>query len=122
MKKAVLDLSDERNAVGQQFPVGYAETYLPEANSPLWRGLSIQEFVLWLPHEFKKAKAGTGTTDTSKKGTTIQNINSERIALFVRNALIDKQGFTGEITGQNILGKDEGKMGKWAFFGRTFIH
>lgn len=101
VKKAVLDLSDERNAAGQRFPAGYAENYLPDGNSPLWRGLSIQEFRLYLPPEFKKTD---GTSNPSAG-----------LSILARNALIDKQGFTGEISGSNIIDKDQGKMGKWPF-------
>lgn len=101
VKKAVLDLSDERNAAGQRFPAGYAENYLPDGNSPLWRGLSIQEFRLYLPPEFKKADD--------------KQASSAGLSIVARNALIDKQGFTGEVTGSNIIDKDQGKMGKWPF-------
>ncbi|WP_299461307.1 hypothetical protein [uncultured Microscilla sp.] len=101
VNKAVLDLSDERNAAGQQFPVGYAENYLPDGNSPLWRGLSIKEFRLYLPPEFKK-------TDNNQA-------SSSGLYIVAQNALIDKQGFTGEIRGTNIIAKGQGKMGKWPF-------
>ncbi|EAY26365.1 hypothetical protein [Microscilla marina] len=101
VKQAVLDLSDERNAAGQQFPAGYAESYLPDGNSPLWRGLSIKEFRLYLPPEFKK-------TDNNQA-------SSAGLYIVAQNALIDKQGFTGEISGTNIIAKGQGKMGKWPF-------
>lgn len=100
VNKAVLDLSDERNAAGQQFPSGYLENYLPGDDYTLWRGLSIQHFALWLPPEFKKEAQGS---------------TSQRVTIQARNALIDQRGFTGEIFARNIIEPGQGKMGKWAF-------
>ncbi len=108
IKKAVLDLSDERNAVGQTFPNGYAENYLPGNNLALWRGLSIKEFSLFLPPEFNKsAKESTGTTSSSA--------SSPGFSIVARNALIDQQGFTGEVEARNLIALGKGKMGKWPF-------
>ncbi|OJJ19680.1 hypothetical protein BKI52_19300 [marine bacterium AO1-C] len=104
-KKVVLDLSDERNAAGQIFPQGYTENYLPDGNSEVWRGLSIGEFTMWLPKEFKRASANNSTTQSS----------NNRIVIQARNALIDRQGFTGEIEARNIIEPGQGKMGKWPF-------
>ena len=101
-KKVVLDLSDERNAAGQNFPVNYLDNYYPSGSSELWKGLSIQEFNVFLPQEFKK------------KG------KDQRLSILARNILIDKQGFTGEVRVNNVIQPGEGMMGKWPFSVETF--
>ena len=98
-KKVVLDLSDERNAAGQTFPQGYTENYLPDGNIELWRGLSIGEFTMWLPKEFKKGATG----------------DNQRLSILGQGILIDKQGFTGEVKISNVIKPGEGTMGKWPF-------
>ena len=52
--RAVLDFSDVRNAPNFKLPENYPEDLLPEPNSPLWRGVYIQNIEAKLPGVFKK--------------------------------------------------------------------
>jgi hypothetical protein len=94
---AVLDLSETTNSLGTVFPKGYRTPSMPEVNSPLWQGFSLQQFTVKLPPEFKK------------------NNSNERITFSAKNVLIDEQGFTGDIFAYNLLSLENGTADGWAF-------
>ncbi len=94
-EKAVLDFSDLKNPAGLELPQTIASYYDGEIN--LWRGFSLQKLTVKLPSQFKNDEL------------------IERIAITVYDLLIDETGFTGNISMDNILSIDKGRMGNWAF-------
>ncbi|MCX2744389.1 hypothetical protein OO013_10955 [Mangrovivirga sp. M17] len=95
VKNAVFDYSDYRNSPAVVFPEEY-QPYLVAEQPELWRGVYIEEVAVMLPPEFQR-------TDSAR--TTFNG----------RGLIIDDLGFTGTISGQNLINMDEGLMNKWAF-------
>lgn len=100
INKAILDLSDLRNAPGMIFPKKYQENgYLP-ANEESWRGLFIQNLAVQLPEEFKSSK-------------------SDRLLSFdAQNMILDTYGVSGFFSANNVLPLTEGVTDKesgWAY-------
>lgn len=93
--KAIFDFSDLRNDAQASFPAKYSEQYLLPGNPQLWRGVYISSLAVTLPKLFS-------TGDTTK-----------RVSLQAKNLLIDNQGFTGIISGTNIITIDKGAAGSW---------
>lgn len=94
--KAVYDGSDIRNSTDIVYPKGYAERYMPAGTPELWRGVYIQDLEVILPRQFSKGK----------------NIK-ERVAFGAKNLVIDNNGISGTIFGQNIL--PSGSASGWKF-------
>lgn len=88
VSNAVLDFSDVRNADGWAYPAAWNGE-----KSTAWRGLAIGKVMLTLPTYLRK--------------------NKQPISIEMTNALISKQGFTGEVTVSNIL--QTGSLGGWKF-------
>lgn len=97
VNNAVFDFSDNRNSSGMDFPKGYQSTSMPELNSPLWQGFYLKELEVEIPSEFRKKN------------------NQKNVELFLRSAIIDEMGFTGEFGGSNLISLEEGDMGGWSF-------
>ncbi|UXP33658.1 calponin homology domain-containing protein [Reichenbachiella agarivorans] len=99
---AVIDLSDTRNLPGVSFPAEYiAQSPFHQSGNPnLWRGVFIQSLTIALPHQF----------DTKSEGNA-----TERVRLTGQNMLIDDLGFTGIISGENLIPLEKGKLGNWNF-------
>ncbi|NBP68345.1 MAG: hypothetical protein EBU52_06330, partial [Cytophagia bacterium] len=106
---AVLDFSDSRNAPSVRFPQGYTQetTQFIDGNMDLWRGVYIRELSVTLPPQFKKQN-GTNTT-------TPQDTVGSRISFKGNDLLLDNLGFSGKISGNNLIPIDRGKIGNWAF-------
>ncbi|RJE71217.1 hypothetical protein BGP76_08680 [Reichenbachiella sp. MSK19-1] len=103
ISRAVLDFSDTRNMPGVTFPADYVQqsSYHQSGTPELWRGVYIQNLTIALPHQFDTARADGKT--------------GKRIKLMGNNMLIDDMGFTGMISGKNLIPLERGKMGKWNF-------
>jgi hypothetical protein len=97
VQDAVVDLSDYKNATGMIFPPEYDPLYTA-ADRPLWRGFYLRNLTVALPPELK---------DRREKG--------KRKTFTVRNALIDENGFSGEVLARNLIPIESGDMGGWAF-------
>ena len=97
VNSAVFDFSDTRNSSGMVFPKGYQSTSMPELNSPLWQGFSLKELSIEIPGQYRRKN------------------QQKNIELFLRNAIIDEMGFTGEFGGTNLIPLNEGDMSGWAF-------
>lgn len=93
--RAIFDFSDVRNDDNTQFPAKYSEQYLLPGSPQLWRGVYISDMVVTLPKLFNRG-------DSTK-----------RLTLEGKNMLIDDQGFTGIVSGENLITLDEGKAGSW---------
>lgn len=106
---AVLDFSDTRNAPAVRFPQGYTE------ESPLfiggdlkfWRGVYIRELTVTLPPQFEKRnESGQSVT---------QDTVGHRITFKGNDLLLDNLGFSGKISGNNLIPIEKGKIGNWDF-------
>jgi hypothetical protein len=97
VQNAVIDLSDYKNAAGMVFPKEYNQMY-STADLPLWRGFYLQNLTVSLPKEVK---------DKADKGA--------RKTFGVHNALIDENGFSGEVFATNLITLQNGDLGGWAY-------
>ncbi|WP_461643838.1 hypothetical protein [Labilibaculum euxinus] len=97
VSNAVFDFSDTRNSSGMVFPKGYQSTSMPELNSPLWQGFYLKDLNVEIPSQYRKKN------------------QEENISLFLRSAVIDEMGFTGEFGGTNLIPLEEGDMSGWAY-------
>jgi hypothetical protein len=99
---AVLDLSDVRNPTSFHPDPEYFASYFTLPDPALWRGLYVDKFVVSFPEWFA-------------------NRNSrENLRLEADRLLIDENGVTGDIAGENILSFEEGNAGGWAFSVSSF--
>jgi hypothetical protein len=94
--KAVFDGSDIRNSNDIVYPSGYAAKYMSAGNETLWRGVYISDLEVILPRQFSKGKNMT-----------------QRVSFGARNLIIDNNGITGTLFGQNIL--PAGSASGWRF-------
>ncbi|MCT4614908.1 MAG: hypothetical protein N4A49_08560, partial [Marinifilaceae bacterium] len=83
--QVVFDKSDIRNSETVQLPSDYQSDLLPEPNSPLWQGIYLKYMKLELPAMFKKKNS------------------QKRMSFNLKEAIIDKTGFSGEIYAQDIF-------------------
>lgn len=97
IKRAVLDLSDSRNASGMKFPKDYSEVFI-RGERNLWQGFYAKELSIMLPK-------GIENTRTSTK----------RIEFGAQDLILDGQGVSGIFFAEKILKRGEGSAGKWAF-------
>ncbi|MEL6918884.1 MAG: hypothetical protein AAFO99_14280, partial [Bacteroidota bacterium] len=98
MEKAVLDLSDTKNASDIVFPDLYTtQGLLVPGNENLWRGFHSKEVRVTLPPEFKK------------KGS------EKRITIGARDLFIDNFGVSGDFYALNVMDINEGDASKWQF-------
>jgi len=110
LKGATLDQSDTENSAQVSFPESYfSETSEEEKN--LWKGLSFREASVALPPIFKKPKNTTDSvaSDTSKTFEAIQ----DRIMLGVEDFIIDENGLSGWVKGENVLPSSTLNKKKW---------
>lgn len=98
---AVFDFSDLRNPPALDFPSNYPAQLHP-ANPNLWKGVYLRELEVTLPSYFNKKEEGG-----SREGKPSR--------LVISNAIIDRAGFTGLVTKEQLLTLEQGRMGKWAF-------
>jgi hypothetical protein len=108
INKAILDLSDIRNASGTSFPQGYLARNTPQGEENVWRGVYIHEFKIWLPEEFK-----------TKNST-------ERYSISAKDLIVDNKGVTVNVEiNAPIYTLDDGRAGNWNMslekFAFTFI-
>jgi hypothetical protein len=102
LQKASLDLSDLRNPNSFQASPEYFNRYFTLPDRNLWRGLYVDEFVVAFPEWFEN------------------HTTHEGIRLGASKLLIDENGITGDITGENILSLEEGSAGGWPFSVSSF--
>ena len=97
IKRAVLDLSDTKNASGIKFPKEYSSLYTTSTKK-LWRGFYAKEISVMLPKGIEKTKK-----------------SSDRVEFGAKDLILDSQGVSGTFYGENVLNKGEGSAGTWAF-------
>ncbi|WP_047417041.1 hypothetical protein [Cellulophaga sp. Hel_I_12] len=97
VQRAVLDLSDTKNASGIKFPEEYKSLY-NNATRKLWRGFYAKEISITLPKGIENTKTSDG-----------------RVQFGAEHLIIDSQGVSGTFYGENVLNKGDGTAGKWAF-------
>jgi len=91
-----IDLSDTYTP-SFSLPNGYSGPYANSVNlTPQWRGVYIKNLTAYLPKSWSK--------DTTK-----------HISVEISEAIIDGNGFTGVIEGNDVLPFDQGSMGGWKF-------
>ena len=95
VKNAIIDHSSTGNAPGMSFPKNYTG---PDKGNPSWQGAMIEQIQLSMPKFFKKS-----------------GNSGERITIDARTLLIDATGVTGNFIATDLLNKDEGQLGNWAF-------
>ncbi len=101
VNQAMLDLSDQRNAPAIVFPQNYSQhsPFLASGNPNLWRGVYINQVSVYLPPQFESKTEGV----------------PERPSINGYHLLIDDQGFSGMVTGENLIPLDKGKIANWDF-------
>ena len=99
LSEAVLDLSDLKNpfVIDNELESEYFDTYFTLPEKALWRGLYVDKFEVTFPEWFKN-----------------KNTN-DPIRIAASGLLIDENGITGDIIGNNILSLENGNAGGWAF-------
>ncbi|HUW06159.1 MAG TPA: hypothetical protein VMW01_07845 [Williamwhitmania sp.] len=90
-----LDMSDTHNPEGINFPAGYTTATMQTPGEYSWRGIYIKNLTVQLPKSFTK----------NKEATTIA----------MTNTIIDEDGFTGTLSATNVISKEKGSIGGWAF-------
>ncbi len=96
VQEAIFDFSDIRNAANVKFPEGYQSTQMLPDNPNLWRGFYMRQLTVKLPSEFKSKDGG-------------------RTSFAATDVIIDNMGFSGKLTGGNLLSLEKGDMNGWAF-------
>ncbi|MGB3466133.1 MAG: hypothetical protein WBA74_12725 [Cyclobacteriaceae bacterium] len=107
VSNAVLDLSDTRNAPAVVFPEGY-NSISPELLSgtpELWRGLFVRDISVELPPQFILKDNDSNETDTLKN----------RVRFRGENIIVDDIGFSGKVSGENLIPIERGRIGNWPF-------
>jgi hypothetical protein len=94
---AWFDASDLNNPPGIVFPTGYQSPAVQSGSPNLWRGLFIKNFSVKLPPWFKKRSS------------------AQRVEIAAYEVLVDAMGFTGTISGRNLLTLEEGTIAGWSF-------
>lgn len=104
---AVLDFSDTRNAAAVRFPTGYTETssLIIDGNLNLWRGVYVRELSVTLPPQFETK---------NEQGQDVQG-TGHRISFKGNDLLLDNMGFSGKVSGNNLIPINKGKIGNWSF-------
>ncbi len=98
LSNVVLDLSDKRNSSSFSPPSNYMQSpyfTLPDVN--LWRGIYAETIQIRFPEQFKN------------------KTTNQRITVGASHFLIDENGVTADIFGQNVLPIESGDMSGWAF-------
>ena len=95
VRQAYMDWSDLANPSGLMFPPGYTNPFVQAGQNAMWQGFYLQRLDVKLPSSF------------SKKQST------DRVTLGVENMILDDQGFTGTVFGENVL--TAGDMSGWAY-------
>ncbi len=93
LEQAYIDLSEKRNHPAFMLPDGYAAEWLPEPNSPLWKGLFIKHAYLRLPQYQKRLNPAAPDEEPRKIG--------------VDNLIIDDAGFSGTIYGDKLMQRSD---------------
>jgi len=108
VEEAIFDFSDNRNALNFSFPSNYDASWLPEPNSPVWQGIYLRSFKVALPRYLKKKNANGSTSPDKSK---LRN----RIVFLGQNIVLDETGFTGKVTIDNLISRQQGELDGWAF-------
>lgn len=95
-QRVIVDVSRGRNSPSLVFPEGYTAADM----GPGWLGVSMAELSMRFPPEFKLRQGPTA---------------SGRVGLGVQNLLIDRQGFSGVLTGRNLFPLKAGDLNGWDF-------
>jgi hypothetical protein len=95
VRSAYLDWSDLANPTGMVFPTGYTSSYIAAGQDKLWRGFYMRELDVRLPSSFSTKE------------------NQGRMAFGVQDMILDDQGFTGIIHGDNLI--SAGDMNGWSY-------
>ncbi len=90
-----LDMSDTQNPEGINFPAGYTTSTMQTPGEYSWRGIYIKNLTVQLPKSFTKDKDATTVAMT--------------------NTIIDEAGLTGTLSATNVIPKEKGSLGGWAF-------
>jgi hypothetical protein len=91
------DHSSLENPSSIVFPAGYTNPSLTSGGVAFWEGFYIQSLTITLPSQFKLKSS------------------DKRINIQLKDALIDKVGFTGKAIVNNLLPINEGDMSGWQF-------
>lgn len=92
-----LDFSDYANPPNLPLDIKYDTIFKVDSTAKLWQGVYMTSVSIKLPKFLKKDKSG------------------QRIEIGANNMIIDEYGFTGEVFAGNLVGLNDGNLGKWAF-------
>jgi hypothetical protein len=96
VQQAFLDWSDLANPPGISFPKDYLSPFSEAGQPNLWQGFYLKRLEVRLPKSF---------TDKRASGS--------RVRLGVEHMILDHQGFTGAIFGENVI--EDGDMSGWSY-------
>ena len=95
VQQAYMDWSDLANPPGITFPQGYTSTFTQGGTDNLWQGFYLGRLEVKLPSSFAKRN------------------DSKRVTLGVEHMILDDQGFSGNIFGENVI--EAGDMSSWSY-------
>lgn len=96
ISNATMDLSESANNSTMLFPKDYNTSEILGGQLLAWEGFYLEKGSVTFPEHFKKS-------------------NNRRLEIGVEHLLIDEFGFSGNISGQNLLDFDQGQVGSWSF-------
>ncbi len=94
LQNVILDHSDLTNPTNMKFPINYTSPF--GTDSPLWRGVYMENIRVELPRAFKN-----------------RNRPAEEIAFYGESLIIDKTGLTGMVGAEGLLPLNEGAASEW---------
>ena len=94
LKGATLDQSDTETSAMVKFPPEYFTQQIEDQNK-LWKGVFVSEATVSLPQAFKNPNS------------------NERISLSLQHVLFDENGFTGNVSANNIIQSETLDPAKW---------
>jgi len=97
ISNATLDMSDKENPVNMYTPGEYFRKYFSLPDIKLWQGIYVEKFSVTLPPQFSKKDS------------------SAPIKISAEHLMIDENGITASIFGENILPLSEGNANGWPF-------
>ncbi|MDR1385024.1 MAG: hypothetical protein LBJ67_14420, partial [Planctomycetaceae bacterium] len=95
LKGAILDQSDTETSPMTRFPENYF-TPVSEDVRQLWKGVAVTEASVSLPGVFKKPET-----------------NDERIILAMQDVLFDENGFSGYVSGKDVIPSENINRERW---------
>jgi hypothetical protein len=118
VRGASLDQSELYTSPMVKFPENYFTGSAPDEYS-LWKGIAVTEAVIALPAIFTKPSANVDSVPGNGDSTIISN--PDRIELVLKDAIIDNNGFSGNVAAYSIIDSRNLDPSKWDMSVSDFI-